>query len=118
MMSWYYESDGKQVGPFSEIEIRYHVSSGSIKPTDKIKGPDIDGWILASDAIVQLGLQPVFHSPVKDNGEIQCIKCGSSQLHSGKRGYDFWRWGIFGGSRIIITCLKCGQKFYPGGKPY
>lgn len=61
---------------------------------------------------------PEFSSHVDKSGNLQCISCGSTQLHSGQRGYSFLRGGIFGSSQVVITCLKCGQKFLPGGKPY
>ena len=48
-MSWQYISNGKQFGPASETEIRFHISSGSIASTDKVKPPNAD-WISASDA--------------------------------------------------------------------
>ena len=46
--------------------------------------------------------------------EVKCLKCGSTQIHAGKRGYDFFRGGIFGSSQVFITCLKCGHRFKPG----
>jgi ribosomal protein S27E len=71
---------------------------------------------------VELGVPststPRVHQHVNDEGEIQCVKCGSTQLHTGARGYSFMRGGIFGSGQVIITCLKCGHKFLPGGKPY
>ena len=57
-------------------------------------------------------------SHVSESGDLQCIACGSNQLHSGPRGYSFFGGGIFGSAQIVITCLKCGQKFKPGGQPY
>lgn len=45
--------------------------------------------------------------------EIKCPKCGSTQVHAGKRGWNIWT-GAIGSSKIVITCLKCGHKFKPG----
>lgn len=44
---------------------------------------------------------------------VKCPKCGSSQIHAEKRGWNFVT-GKFGSGKIIITCLKCGHKFKPG----
>jgi predicted nucleic-acid-binding Zn-ribbon protein len=45
--------------------------------------------------------------------EIKCPKCGSTQIHSGKRGWKLTT-GFLGSSSIVMTCLKCGHKFKPG----
>lgn len=80
--------------------------------------------------------------------DIRCIKCGSSSLHSGKKGFSgvyafigcvlagllgFFLLGILGlilgfvigllmgfseSNTIKITCLKCGNKFEPGEQQY
>ena len=119
-MSWYYISNGKQYGPASDIELRFNISSGNVKSTDLVKGPGMTEWIPASDATEQLKIPAPVAPPqhVNDKGEIQCPACESAQVHSGPRGYSFMRGGIFGSSQVIITCLKCGHKFLPGGKPY
>lgn len=118
MSFWYYTSNGAQFGPVSEAELRAYLSKNL--PTDKFKGPGMDDWIFASEVEAILrGETPQRMLPhVNESGEVQCIKCGSTQVHSGQRGYSFLRGGIFGSSQIIITCLRCGQKFHPGGKPY
>ncbi|CAD6514074.1 hypothetical protein LMG28727_00831 [Paraburkholderia kirstenboschensis] len=46
--------------------------------------------------------------------KICCPKCYGTQLHSGMRGYNWWRGGIFGSASIRITCLACGHQFKPG----
>jgi ribosomal protein S27E len=119
-MSWYYTSNGKEFGPSSATEVRFHISSGSILPTDKVKGPGMAEWVPAADVLEQLGAPPIPTHPkhINENGEVQCIACGSTQVHSGSRGNSFWRGGIFGSAQVVITCLKCGQKFRPGGEPY
>lgn len=48
-----------------------------------------------------------------DDDKVRCPKCGSDQVHAGKRGWNTWT-GFIGSGKIIITCLKCGHKFEPG----
>lgn len=45
--------------------------------------------------------------------KIQCPCCGSTQLHTGARGYSIVL-GLIGSSQTIITCLKCGHQWKPG----
>lgn len=44
---------------------------------------------------------------------VKCPKCGSTQLHADKRGWNMTT-GFIGSGKIFITCLKCGKKFKPG----
>ena len=46
-------------------------------------------------------------------GKAYCPKCGSTDISAGKRGWKITT-GILGSSKVIITCLKCGNKFKPG----
>jgi DNA-directed RNA polymerase subunit RPC12/RpoP len=62
--------------------------------------------------------------------KIQCPKCGSTQLTSGKHGFSAGKAvggalltggigllaGLHGSNKVEITCLKCGNKFKPGEK--
>jgi DNA-directed RNA polymerase subunit RPC12/RpoP len=48
-----------------------------------------------------------------EDDKVKCPKCGSDQVHAGKRGWNAWT-GFIGSGKIIITCLKCGHKFEPG----
>lgn len=64
--------------------------------------------------------------------KVKCPKCGSYDLHSGKKGYSVKKgalgWiltggvgligGLIGANKIEITCLNCGHKFKPGEKVY
>lgn len=45
--------------------------------------------------------------------EIRCPKCGSSNIHAEKRGFNIWT-GMLGSGKIVITCLACAHKFKPG----
>jgi len=45
--------------------------------------------------------------------QLKCPKCHSSQVHAEKRGWNPLV-GMFGSGRIIITCLRCNWRFYPG----
>lgn len=116
-MAWHYNLKGQQVGPVTEAEVVYHIKTGALTANDKVLRDGMTEWISVSEAFPRLnGVKTDGH--ISKSGEIQCIRCGSTQLHSGARGYSFWRGGIFGSSQVIITCLKCGQKFKPGGEPY
>lgn len=42
-----------------------------------------------------------------------CPKCHSTSLHAEKRGWKATT-GLLGSSKIVITCLNCGNKFKPG----
>lgn len=62
------------------------------------------------------------------NNEVKCPKCGSTQLTANKKGYGIKKGligmaftggvgllgGLFGSSKIEITCLSCGKVFHPG----
>lgn len=56
--------------------------------------------------------------------EIRCPRCGSTQVHPEKRGWDL-SLGLLAGvvglaagglrrNEIRLTCLKCGYNFRPG----
>lgn len=49
----------------------------------------------------------------EDDDVVRCPECDSRQVHAEKRGWSFWL-GFLGSGRIVITCLKCGHRFYPG----
>lgn len=49
---------------------------------------------------------------VVDDDKITCPLCGSSQVHSGARGYNILT-GFLGSSKIKLTCLKCGYSWKP-----
>ncbi len=117
-MSWYYILNGEQFGPTTEEDIRHQISIGSIKTDDEVIGPGLEYWISASKLMEREYIPPSPPAHINDAGHIQCITCKSTQLHSGQRGFNFMKGGIFGSSEIIITCLKWGQQFRPGGLPY
>ena len=43
---------------------------------------------------------------------VKCMKCGSTQVHAEKRGWDLAT-GFLGSSKVYITCLSCGHRFRP-----
>jgi DNA-directed RNA polymerase subunit M/transcription elongation factor TFIIS len=49
----------------------------------------------------------------EDDDDILCPKCESRHIHAEKRGWSFW-YGFIGSGTIVLTCLKCGHRFYPG----
>ena len=48
-----------------------------------------------------------------DETPVTCPKCGSTQIHAEKRGWNLLT-GFIGSGQIVLTCLKCGHKFKPG----
>ena len=44
---------------------------------------------------------------------VKCPKCGSTQVHAEKRGWSLMT-GLIGSGKIVLTCLKCNNKFKPG----
>jgi hypothetical protein len=48
-----------------------------------------------------------------DEEKVKCRKSGSTQVHAEKRGWSPWT-GMIGSGKIVLTCLKCGNKFKPG----
>lgn len=64
------------------------------------------------------------------DAEIRCPKCGSPQLTANTKGYGLGNaaiggvllgpvgllGGFVGSKKILITCLRCGHSWTPGGK--
>ncbi len=46
-------------------------------------------------------------------GTAYCPKCYSTNLSANKRGWKMTT-GFIGSGKVIVTCLKCGNKFKPG----
>jgi RNase P subunit RPR2 len=46
-------------------------------------------------------------------GTAYCPKCYSTNLSANKRGWKMTT-GFIGSNKVIVTCLKCGNKFKPG----
>ena len=53
-MAWSYYSNGKQYGPVSQTELKFHISSGSVKPTDRVFGPGMVTWVTASEVTAMI----------------------------------------------------------------
>ena len=65
-----------------------------------------------------------------ETSQIQCPKCGSTQLTANKKGFSGKKAvvggiltgglglmaGTIGSNKIIITCLACGNEFRPGSQ--
>jgi len=59
---------------------------------------------------------------------LKCPRCGSSQLHAGKKGFGLGKaaagglllgpvgllGGVIGSKKVMITCLSCGKKWKAG----
>lgn len=43
---------------------------------------------------------------------LQCKRCGSHKLHTGMGGYSLLT-GMIDLTRVVTTCLKCGNRFVP-----
>jgi DNA-directed RNA polymerase subunit RPC12/RpoP len=51
----------------------------------------------------------------EDDEPIRCPKCGSKQIHADQRGWNL-AVGFLGSGKVVITCLRCGNRFGPGHK--
>ena len=49
--SWFYYSEGRKCGPVSAAELRYHIKTESILPSEKVIGPGMTNWIMADEAM-------------------------------------------------------------------
>ena len=49
-------------------------------------------------------------NPAQTSDAVCCPKCGSTEFHSGKRGWKLLT-GLLGSSKVVMTCLKCGYKW-------
>jgi hypothetical protein len=84
---------------------------------------DSNNWVVFVWTLILLGLlcgifwMNFFWKPAGRKYEpdqaIKCPKCHSTQVHADKRGWSFLS-GFIGSSRVVITCLRCGNKFRPG----
>ena len=45
----------------------------------------------------------------------KCPKCGSTEIQTGKRGWNALT-GFIGSASVRLICQKCGHKFKPGQK--
>lgn len=57
-------------------------------------------------------ISPIVTNVSQQSDIVCCPKCGSTEYHSGKRGWNLWS-GLLGSSKVIMTCLKCGHKWSP-----
>lgn len=54
---------------------------------------------------------PQTAEPVQVKEDVVCCpKCGSTEFHHGKRGWNIFT-GLIGSGKIVMTCLKCGNKW-------
>ena len=94
-MNWHYTSNGKQFGPSSEAEIRFHISSGSISTADKVKPPGLNDWIPSGEAHKYFGLSSQNSTPQSSAESSQLITCSIC-----KKEY-------YGHAKV---CVHCGAK--------
>ncbi|MGN0463328.1 MAG: hypothetical protein ACI4GA_01325 [Acutalibacteraceae bacterium] len=94
--------------------------------TKKLEGAM--GIIIALQGILLLGgflfiiIRPIFKAVIESkqqhgtsikNGIVVCPKCGSTQIVTMTRGYD-WFWGFIGSNEPRNVCQACGHTFKPG----
>ena len=55
------------------------------------------------------------HVAVTENYDepVRCPRCKSSQIHAGRLGWNLAT-GLLGSGQIVLTCMKCGHRFWPG----
>jgi hypothetical protein len=52
-------------------------------------------------------------APAARDDKVACPRCGSTQIHAEKRGWNLWT-GFIGSGSVVLTCLKCSHRFKPG----
>ena len=69
---------------------------------------------------------------IEDKTQIVCPKCGSNQINSGKDGFKLGQavggaillgplgllGGLAGSNTVMVTCLRCANKWAPGSYQY
>lgn len=88
------------------------------------------------DPKVQAAIEREIRSKKREEQErkvekpVCCPRCGSTQLNAQRKGFGWGKalvggaltggigllGGFIGSRKILITCLKCGHRFYPGSK--
>jgi tellurium resistance protein TerD len=122
---------------YCESETHISAECGQCKKVLKIKKeyarPSASGFTLSppvkcfcglvSDSI--FGNQQELSPHTLKCGTLKCGKCGSTNLHSDKKGFGLGKaavggialgpvgllGGFFGSKKIYITCLNCGNKW-------
>lgn len=97
---------------------------------ERIRNPEafVEADRLAAERLASI---PVRTSPpVKNKDLVSCPKCGSTQITANKKGVSVGKAvvggiltggagvvaGALGSDKVIITCLKCGNKWQAGKK--
>jgi ribosomal protein L7/L12 len=73
---------------------------------EKFQKADIDANIVDSTTTL------IYVDPKTDTDKICCPKCGSLEYHAGARGYNLLT-GFIGSGKVVMTCLKCGNRWKP-----
>ena len=72
--------------------------------------------------------QTTYSVPTASEPEVKCARCGSSQLSANGKGFGVGKAavgaillgpvglaaGAIGSSKVVVTCLKCGNRWKPG----
>ncbi len=53
------------------------------------------------------------HGQIAPEEPVRCPKCRSAQVSSHARGWSVAT-GLIGSGQVVLTCLKCGNRFKPG----
>lgn len=67
-------------------------------------------------------------SSIQQEDTLKCLRCGSTQLHAGSKGFGLGKaaiggitigplgllGGLVGHKKVMITCLSCGYKWQAG----
>lgn len=55
MANWFYQTDGKEIGPLNEASLVMLIEAGQIKPTDLVRSEDDPVWVVASMVAIKDG---------------------------------------------------------------
>ena len=122
-----------------ELEIPYTNTTRPEMPSIDLKNPvrcecgEYHNLVLEKKSVDNSGKQSKGYTDFSvrnptDNSPIKCPRCGSTQIHSGNKGFGLGKaaaggllagpvgllGGLVGSKKVVITCLKCGYKWRAG----
>jgi len=122
-----------------EIEIPYantinpHIASIDLKAVVRCECGEYHNLIVDQDSyrvITNPPTKKLAETNYQEDDTIKCPRCGSTQLHTGDKGFSLGKaaiggiligavgllGGLIGSKKTMITCLKCGYRWQAGKK--
>ncbi|MFY9140618.1 MAG: hypothetical protein WAO30_07665 [Thermacetogeniaceae bacterium] len=118
------------------IEIPYtntinpHMTSIDLKTVVQCECGEVHNLVIDQENYRSIKSPPVIKPPEHPEDLIKCPRCGSTQFHTGDKGYSVGKaavggiligavgllGGLIGSKKTMITCLKCGYRWQAGKK--